>query len=146
MHGADPKARRARGARGEQAAAGDAPMQLEPTEFFTKHGRSVATLRDGLVFALYAIVFAVVVITSWVKMQTGAFPFNMAPIARATYGPNGWPVAAFVLVTLGFLAVVLLRLVVITVVENYIGDAVERAVQCRVKCHEVELSHDPLAA
>lgn len=98
---------------------------LEASPFYSKHGKTVARTRDALVIILYVIVFFIVILTTWIKLQTGQFPFNVEPFAKASYSQNGWPWTVFIIVLFGFLALVVVRLVIIGLVENSIGTIVE---------------------
>ena len=115
---------------------------LHLSEFYDKHGASIITIRDTSVFLLYGLLFIVVVLSTWIKMQTGEFPFNVTTIANRTYGIDARPVYIFILVTLGFLFIVALRMTFLSTVENNIGTHIENHLKNKGYTREIKIKKD----
>ena len=115
---------------------------LHLSEFYDKHGASIITLRDTSVFILYGLLFIVVVLSTWIKMQTAEFPFNVTAIANRAYGIDARPAYIFASVTLGFLFVVALRMTFLSTVENNIGTRIETHLKNKGYTRDIKVKKD----
>ena len=96
------------------------------TPFFRKHEEAIVSTRDWAGFGISILLFIVIGLSTWIKLERGEFPFNVDFMAKVAYWRNapGTPIIAFFV---GFvLAVVLLfsRRKVVANVESSIGENV----------------------
>ena len=111
----------------ENEDANDIEVVLSPSPFFEKHGDKVIWVRDSSVIALYFILIVVVFLSTWIKAQSGEFPFNIKSVARRVYSEDSviHPFFVFTFIFMLFLFSVALRMICIGVVENSIGGRIE---------------------
>lgn len=111
------------------------------TPFFREHETLIVSARDWMGVGISILLFGVIALSTWIKMERGEFPFNVDFIAKMAYWRTapGTPLVAFLV---GFvIAVVALmsrRKVVAKVEagigENVVGELEKRGHLRKLKC------------
>ena len=95
---------------------------LHPSEFYVAHEATILRVRDVTAWLVYVLVPFLLVMSLYIKAQTGAFPFNVDPVARSIYWENSKPLLVFSLLSFFLLLAMVLRGSVTDAVENKIGE------------------------
>jgi hypothetical protein len=84
------------------------------------------TMRDHTTTILYISFFFVIVITIWIALEEGKFPFNVKFLADTAYSKRKWgtPLGAFGLVFLLAMSYMLVRKVTLSVLDNQLYDLI----------------------
>jgi hypothetical protein len=94
---------------------------------YSQHAELIRRARDATGYTAMALFLLLVLLTSWINLEEGRFPFNVDVIADMAYSRRKWgtPATALGLVALAGVFAVVLRSLLLTNMEAGVYHAVE---------------------
>lgn len=115
----------------EEHIVGEDADILSPSPFFARNKDTIIWIRDSAIIALYLLLIVVIFMSTWIKAQSAAFPFNVNVVAKSIYFGDAMarPLLVFICVFIAFLFAMALRMIFMGVLENSIGSRIETHMQ-----------------
>ena len=113
---------------------------IEKSTFYKKHAAEMVIVRDASIIFLYLFLLLSMVISLWLKLERGEFPFTVDFMTRVAYFKRHWgtpSIALFIAIVIS-LIIYFFRVKFLSFAEGKAGEKVEEGIERMGYIHKIK--------